>query len=259
MGNQGTASDGLRRGVELIQAGVLGRGQGGPRLDQPPDLAAGPGRSRPARRRRRCRKHVHWDLWLGTGPGAPVQPRRYHPFNWRGWWDFGTGALGDMACHTANMPFMALKLGYPTAVRPRAGELNPETYPAWAHVAYEFPARGDMPPVKLTWYEGSKDGKLVLPPRGAAREGAEARARSSPSSGSILVGDKGILYSPNDYGGSYRSCCPQEHYRRLQGPRADAAAQRQGRRRGHEGRVGRGHQGRQAGDRMSQLRLRRPC
>src|SRR5438876_163014 len=106
-------------------------------------------------------KHVHWDLFLGTAPERPYAPG-YHPFSWRGWWDFGTGALGDMACHTANMAFMALKLGLPTSVVAESGEINPETYPAWAAIHYEFPARGEMPPVRLTWYEGRREGKKVL-------------------------------------------------------------------------------------------------
>ena len=80
----------------------------------------------------------------------------YHPFKWRGFWDFGCGALGDMGCHTANLPFMALKLGYPTSIEGEAGDLNPETCPSWARVQYEFPAREGMPPVKVNWYEGQK-------------------------------------------------------------------------------------------------------
>ena len=94
-------------------------------------------------------KHVHWDLFLGVAPERPyaVYPPNgkgerkcaYHPFDWRGWWDFGTGALGDMACHTANMAFMALKLGYPTSVVAECGELNPETYPSWATVVLRVP------------------------------------------------------------------------------------------------------------------------
>ena len=107
--------------------------------------------------------HVHWDLFLGPAPERPYNPV-YHPHNWRGWWDFGTGSLGDMACHTANLAFMALQLGLPVRVSAKSGEINSETYPAWATITYEFPARGNLPPVKLTWYEGAKDGKRNLPP-----------------------------------------------------------------------------------------------
>ena len=82
--------------------------------------------------------HVHWDLFLGTAATRPYHPV-YHPHDWRGWWDFGTGSLGDMACHTTNLPFMALKLGYPTRVSAISGEINSETYPAWATITYEFP------------------------------------------------------------------------------------------------------------------------
>ena len=118
MGNQGTAANGLRRAVELIQAGVIGDGQGGPRLDQPADLAAGPGHHRSGPTKPPCRRCLHWDEFLGPAPMRPCSggtrhAGAYHPFAWRGWWDFGTGALGDMACHTANMAFMALKLGAP--------------------------------------------------------------------------------------------------------------------------------------------------
>ena len=198
MGNQGTAENGLRRAVELIQAGVIGPVSevhvwtNRPVWPQAPDITdarpktdAGPA-ARPLGRIPRP----------GAGP-ALRRHRTYHPFAWRGWWDFGTGALGDMACHTANMAFMALKLGYPTQRSAEAGEVNPETYPAWATVTLEFPARGDMPPVKLTWYEGRRTARSNLP----APDAAQGRQKLSDS-GSLLVGDKGMLYSPNDYGAS---------------------------------------------------------
>jgi hypothetical protein len=179
---------------------------------------------------------LNWDLWLGTAPQRPfsnVKPKPnadrgyYHPFNWRGWWDFGTGALGDMGCHTANLPFMALNLGHPSAIQAESEEINPETYPAWARVKFDFPSRGDMPPVKVSWYEGRKDGVLVHPPEElvakvvAAYKAAKAakdykgvrgdwknnKEKTAPSgltlSGSIIVGSKGMLYSPHDYGGEW--------------------------------------------------------
>ncbi len=99
-----------------------------------------------------------------------------------------------MACHTANMAFRALKLGYPTSIESKNGDINPETYPTWATITFQFPARGDMPPVKFVWYEGLKDRKKNLPPRELFH------GQNPPDSGSLLVGDKGKLYSPNDYG-----------------------------------------------------------
>ncbi len=137
--------------------------------------------------------HVAWDQFLGPAPERPYSPA-YHPHDWRGYWDFGTGSLGDMACHTTNLPFMALKLGLPTRVSAESGEINPETYPAWATITYEFPSRGDLPPVKLTWYEGARDGKRHLP----APEQFQGKVPSD--SGSLLVGEKGSIFSPSDYG-----------------------------------------------------------
>jgi predicted dehydrogenase len=210
MGNQGTAENGLRRAVEIIQAGAIGPVHEAhvwtnrPIWPQAPGVVSRPTDMPPVP------KYVHWDLFLGPAPYRPYHPA-YHPFAWRGWWDFGTGALGDMACHTANMAFMALKLGYPTSVSAESGPLNPETYPGWARITYEFPARGDMPPVKLIWYEGKKDGQRVLPPQELTK------GESISDSGSLLVGDKGILFSPNDYGASYK-LLPEKDFEGYHGP-----------------------------------------
>jgi len=200
MGNQGTANASLRTGVEVVQAGALGQVKEAhvwtnrPIWPQAPKVMSRPKSEEPP-------AHVHWDLWLGTAPvrgyngekqsnGHPL----YHDFNWRGWWDFGTGALGDMACHTLNMPFMALRLGHPDSIVAECGDLNPETYPSWATVTYQFPARGDMAPVKVVWYEGQKSGKKNLPP-------LDLLQGEKPSgSGSLIVGEKGTMYSPADYG-----------------------------------------------------------
>jgi predicted dehydrogenase len=195
MGNQGSASDGLRRSVELVQAGLIGPVRevhvwtDRPIWRQAPKITARPSHPDPVP------PYLDWDLWLGPSPSRPyVGHRTYHPWSWRGWWDFGTGALGDMACHTANLPFRAVRLGAPTSVHAESGPINPETYPAWARIVYEFPARGDLPPVKLTWYEGHKDGKVVQPP-------AELlQGQHFSASGSLMVGAKGSLYSPDDYG-----------------------------------------------------------
>ncbi len=209
MGNQGSALSGLRRAVELVHAGIIGpvkeahvwTNRPFKYWKQAPDITARP----PAAP---VPKHVHWQEWLGPAPFRPYAVRAdkrpaYHPHDWRGWWDFGTGALGDMACHTANMAFRALKLDAPTAVIAEGGAINPETYPAWAHVTYLYPARGDMPACALHWYEGARDGRRVLPP-------AELLARvlrkgeKTADSGSLLIGAKGMLFSPNDYGAQFR-------------------------------------------------------
>ena len=115
-GQPGHSSEGTRRVVELIRGRRDRPGPRGPRLDQPADLAAG---RRPARRTgRRCPQSLHWDLWLGPAPERPYHPA-YHPFNWRGWWDFGTGALGDMGCHILDAAFWALDLHAPDDRRGR--------------------------------------------------------------------------------------------------------------------------------------------
>ncbi|MBJ43999.1 MAG: dehydrogenase [Planctomycetaceae bacterium] len=202
MGNQGTAADGFRAGVEIIQSGAIGDvnevhvwtnrpfrdwEQGIMYWQQAPDLTARPTETPPVP------DHVHWDLFIGPAPERPYHPV-YHPHDWRGWRDFGTGALGDMACHTANLPFKALKLGLPTRVSAVSSPVNSETYQAWATITYEFPARGDLPPVKLVWYEGSENGIRNLP------EKKLLQGQRASQSGAILIGSKGTLFTPSDYG-----------------------------------------------------------
>jgi predicted dehydrogenase len=196
MGNQGTASNGLRRAVEIIRAGVIGDVSEVHVWTNRPIWPQAPKVMKRPEGTAEIPAHVHWDLFLGSAPERPYAGG-YHPFSWRGWWDFGTGALGDMACHTANMAFMALKLKYPTTISAEAGDVNPETCPSWARVVYEFPARGSMPPLKFYWYEGKKDGKKVLPPEELTK------GLKLSDSGSMLVGSKAILFSPNDYGEQY--------------------------------------------------------
>jgi len=189
MGNQGHSGEGIRLICEWIWAGAIGQvrevhawtdrpvwPQG---IDRPKDTPPVP-------------ETLDWDLWLGPAPERPYHPS-YLPFNWRAWLDFGTGALGDMACHIVDPVFWALKLRYPTSVEAshsydvremwKRAE-NKETYPRASIVRYEFPARGDMPPVKLTWYDGG-----LLPPRPEELEDG----RSIGDNGVIFVGDKGKL------------------------------------------------------------------
>jgi predicted dehydrogenase len=217
MGNQGTASNGLRAGVEALRAGAIGNvtevhvwtDRPTNRWSQSPDI-----RQRPAEAP--VPTYLHWDNWLGTAPFRPYGEKFYHPLQWRGWWDFGCGALGDMGCHTANLPFMALGLTHPSSIVAESEEPNPETFPGWARVTYQFPARGEQPPVKMTWYEGHKDGNFVQPPRELVdtviaeytkilvasndKEVKDGKKIGLRKGGCIMVGTKGILYSPHDYG-----------------------------------------------------------
>ena len=156
MGNQGSAENGLRRAVELVQSGVIGDVKEAhvwtnrPIWPQAPQVTERPEKSDV------CPPTLHWDEFLAGAPERPYVKGVYHPFNWRGWLDFGTGAIGDMACHTANMAFRALKLAHPTTISAESGEVNNETYPGWAHVTLKFPARESLPAVTVNWYEGHR-------------------------------------------------------------------------------------------------------
>lgn len=225
MGNQGTAANGLRRAVEKIRGGVIGTvteahvWTNRPVWPQAPKVMKRPDKSDPVP------PTLHWDEFLGKAPARPyVGNRFYHDFNWRGWWDYGTGAIGDMACHTANMLFMALDLDHPTRVAAEAGDVNPETCPSWAHVTMNFPKRDKREAVTVHWYEGQRDKKYVLPAaelvpgqkkrdkgyavffdgglwKFADPDNKDPRKRLiTVSSGSFLVGTKGVLFSPDDYG-----------------------------------------------------------
>ena len=187
MGNQGQASDGPRRLREIIWDGVIGpvrevhvwtdrpnRGllgtywpQGISRpADTPPTPAV-----------------LDWDLFIGPAPVRPYH-QAYHPFSWRGWWDFGTGALGDIGCHSLDPVFRALKLKYPTSVQAVSTLVNDESYPLSSIVRYEFPARADMPPVTLTWYDGGMR-PMQIPE-------LEEGMKMGPG-GTLYVGDKGKI------------------------------------------------------------------
>lgn len=202
MGNQGSAEPGLRRAVEVIQAGVIGKPlelhvwsnrpiwpQG---FDRPPGEDPVP-------------ETLDWDAWIGPAPMRPYKKGLYHTFAWRGWFDFGTGALGDMACHTVNMPFRALKLGYPTVVEYELGSrFYPETFPKTSRIRFEFPERDGLPPLKFWWYDGNP-GDPLKPLRPDADKVKEIIATQGnlPGSGALIIGEKGKLFSPDDYGAQF--------------------------------------------------------
>lgn len=203
MGNQGHCNPDTRRLVELIQAGVLGKVSAvHVWTDRPanwwPQGIGRPAGSPPVP------ATLDWDLWLGVAPVRPYHPA-YVPFKWRGFWDFGTGALGDMACHCMDLAFFALKLGAPASVEAQSSGANGETAPNWSVIQYEFSAGAGRPPMKLTWYDGGKKPSPEI-----------ARARELSSNGIILVGDKDTLYVPNYWGaGAFVSGAKVEDFKSI--------------------------------------------
>ena len=126
---------------------------------------------------------LDWDLWLGPAPARPFN-RAYLPFIWRGWYDFGGGAIGDMGCYSFDTIFRVLKLEAPATVEASSSEMLAETFPKATMIHFTFPARGDLPPVKITWYDGG-----LKPPRPEAFEGN----RKLPAEGLLFIGDKGSI------------------------------------------------------------------
>ncbi|MGB6042430.1 MAG: Gfo/Idh/MocA family oxidoreductase [Pirellulales bacterium] len=177
LGTQMHAQENYRRVVEMIQSGVIGdvnevhvwvgKAWGGGELPEG-------GQDPPA--------SLSWDLWLGPAPERPFWTGRYHPAQWRRWWDFGQGTLGDMACHYMDLPFWALKLRHPTSCEAEGPEVHPETCPMGLIVRYEFPARENMPATKLTWYDGN------MTPR-------EVAGNRVPGSGVMFVGREGQMFA----------------------------------------------------------------
>ncbi len=197
LGTQIHAENNYRRVVEIIQAGTLGditdvhvwvggKGWGGgdrpEKAEQPP-------------------AHLNWDLWLGPAPERPYAAGRYHPAQWRRWWDFGQGTLGDMGCHYMDLPFWALDLKYPISVAAEGPQVHPETAPLGLIVRYKFPARGSQPALNFTWYSDQ-----MVP-----TEIAGARV---PGSGVMFIGSQGMMFA--DYS-KYR-LFPAEDFADFQPP-----------------------------------------
>jgi len=202
MSVQSCASDAACSTAEWVQSGVVGQvREVHVWSDRPvwPQWLARPAKSASVP------KSLDWDLWLGPAPYRPYHPI-YHPFNFRGWVDFGTGALGDMALHSFHVIFTALKLARPTNVeacntvvmlpalhgdsdknwtRSRKAQFN-ETFPHSSIVTWDFPARDGLPPVRLNWYDGG-----LKPPRPQGMDAAEPWG----DDGLMFVGDKGVLLS----------------------------------------------------------------
>jgi predicted dehydrogenase len=207
MGNQGHSLDDARKTVEYLRAGAIGQvreihvwtnrplgfwPQGVPRpeaLTVPADTLPWNGQGVTARLANSFAGSypvphtLAWDLFLGVGPKVEYHPI-YHPFNWRGWVDWGVGAIGDMGAHLIDHSMWALDLGFPTTIETVSTPFNGATYPLATQTFYEFPARGAMPPVKMTWYDGG-----LLPPK-PEEIGEEELNKGG---GVLLVGSKGKL------------------------------------------------------------------
>jgi predicted dehydrogenase len=179
MGNQAHSSEPLRIAVEVLRSGVIGTVREVHAWSDRPIWPQGierPADSKPTP------PYLFWDLWLGPAPERPYYDG-YHPFAWRGWWDFGTGALGDMGCHIIDTAYWALDLGLPISVEMEGSPRMPESGPKASRAIYEFPARGNQPPVKLFWYDG-----------GLKPDPALVGERSLAPNGVICVGEKGAFY-----------------------------------------------------------------
>lgn len=214
MGNQGHCAHGYRRLCEFVWAGVIGNisethswtnrsnGGRGPRPATAP-VPAG----------------MHWDEWIGPAPYRDYHDD-LHPHEWHGWYDFGNGSLGNMACHVLDGVYWALRLGHPTSIE--AAEVfggTDERYPTGTTIRWDFPARGDMPALRAYWYDGGRgeddsgDHKSAGGKKGKKGSGnvpplllelqAKYPAEKFDSSGTLYVGEKGILYT-GTYGGGLR-------------------------------------------------------
>ena len=212
MGNQGHSLDDARTAVEYVQSGAIGDvreihiwtnrplgfwPQGVPRPEPLPDPSKDPahplgwsGRDVNTRIAAMLAAEttpvppdLNWNLFLGVSPVVPYHPI-YHPFNWRGWVDWGVGAIGDMGAHLIDHSMWALDLGFPNSIETISTPFNSASYPLATQTFYDFPARGAMPPVKLTWYDGG-----LLPPKPAELGDEEL----NKGGGALLVGSKGKL------------------------------------------------------------------
>ncbi len=209
MGNQGHASESIRMLCEWIWDGAIGKvtevhawtphpvwPQGIARPKETPSIP----------------DTLDWDLWLGPAPYRPFHPA-YLPQLWRGWWDFGTGGLGDMGCHILDHIFWALKLGAPSSIEASFSMFVPdkmtwdkpknmETYPRASLVTYKFPAREGFPPLTLTWYDGG-----LMPPR--PEELAPELKMGDTYGGALYVGDKGKILT-GSHGANGLRIIPEE-------------------------------------------------
>lgn len=189
MGNQGHANEGLRLIREWFQAGVLGEVREVHSWTNRPIWPQGVGRPDHSKSMPVVPSTLDWDLWLGVAATREYDPA-YVPFNWRGYWDFGTGALGDMGCHIMDGAYWALDLTAPSSVEAVSAHETDYSPPTASVVKYEFPARGKLPALKWTWYDGGMQPTLPLEFEGG---------RKFPTNGSFIVGSKATVLADTYY------------------------------------------------------------
>lgn len=194
MGNQFTSFNPMRKAAFQLRAGQLGNVKEVHVWTNRPVWPQGE-RRKPLKS---VPKHLDWKAWLGRAPWRHYADG-YHPFSWRGWWDFGTGALGDMACHTCSLPFMGLNMRDPTAVEAEHSGHDGDSYPARSKITYDFPELNGRAPFKMTWYDGGN-----LPPRELFDDFATTGERGKKEfklaeSGALMIGDQAKMYAGGDY------------------------------------------------------------
>jgi predicted dehydrogenase len=178
MGTQMHATDNFRRVVELVQSGSIG-----PVRDAHVWVSRAWGDGNRPAESAPVPPSLHWDLWLGPAPERPFHPSYIEGQpRWYKYWDFGGGTLPDLGSHWNDMAFWALKLRHPLTIEAHGPPPNPETAPASYHISYEYGARGDMPPVKLTWYQGTDKPSLYTD-----------KQIPQWNDGVLFIGDKGML------------------------------------------------------------------
>jgi predicted dehydrogenase len=200
MGTQIHAGGNYRRVVELVQSGAIGGVK-----DVHVWCGKGWSNGRLISEVKPAPANLDWDLWQGPVAARSFQPG-IHPANWRKFWDYGGGTLGDMGCHYIDLPFWALKLRHPNTVEADGPPVHPEGTPDDLHVHWEFPAREEMPACSLHWYDGSARPKILadIP----MREDAKGK-KESWGNGVLFIGEKGMLLA--DYG-RYR-LLPDEQFK----------------------------------------------
>ncbi len=199
MGNQGNASEDIRLATEWIKAGVIGKVKEVHSWSNRPIWPQGI--NWPEQADGQVPENLDWDLWLGPAADRPYYTK-CHPFNWRGFWDFGTGAFGDMGCHILNWPFTALGLGSPVAVECVSAEgATKDSPPKRSTIRLEFAAKGDRPALNVFWHDGGNlptaeqfGGEIPM------REGDSKNSAKPTQNGTLFIGEKGLLHDDYDRG-----------------------------------------------------------